>query len=79
MPRDFRITYPKTLKEYDDLSHQHLPIQNRGVLDGKGEIMCSKNFFLDFFKEAIEVSRKYEKSGKREKSSFHSRTTNTGL
>lgn len=60
MPRDFRITYPKTLKEYDDLSHQHLPIQNRGVLDGKGEIMCSKDFFLEFFKEAIEVSRKYD-------------------
>lgn len=60
MPKDFRITYPKTLKEYDTLSQQNVPIHNRGILDGKGDIICSKDFFLNLFKEAVEISKKYD-------------------
>ncbi len=57
MPSDFRISYPKTLGEYARVTQEVIGGE-RNLLEGDENMMCSKQFFLDYFKEAVAYAEK---------------------
>ncbi|MCQ2521228.1 MAG: glycoside hydrolase family 5 protein [Lachnospiraceae bacterium] len=57
MPADFRISYPKTMGEYADVTQQVIGGE-RNLIDGYENMMCSKEFFMDYFKEAVSIAEK---------------------
>jgi aryl-phospho-beta-D-glucosidase BglC (GH1 family) len=58
MTPDFRIEYPKSMLEYEKIASEVIH-DFPAVITGFDDEMCSKDFFVKYFKEAVEISNKY--------------------
>lgn len=59
MTEDFRITYPCTIGEYQKIASETIGAFYSDLISGYNETMCSKDFFVNYFKEAVEIAEKY--------------------
>lgn len=59
MSPDFRVGYPKTLGEYEKLSRENIGSYYSDLIAGYESTMCNKDFFVKYFSEAVEISKKY--------------------
>lgn len=60
MTPDFRISYPKKLGEYSEVSRNIIGDFYTDLINGYDEAMCDKDFFISYFKEAIDVAAEYD-------------------
>lgn len=59
MSPDFRVGYPKTLGEYEKLSKENIGNYYSDLIAGYESTVCNKDFFVQYFSEAVEISKKY--------------------
>lgn len=60
MTPDFRVGYPKTLGEYEKLSRENIGDYYSELITGYENVTCNKDFFVQYFSEAVELSKKYD-------------------
>lgn len=60
MSEDFRISYPKDLGEYYEVTEKTIGSFFSELIKGYDGVMCDKDFFIRYFKEAIEIAQKYD-------------------
>lgn len=59
MSPDFRVGYPKTLGEYEKLTCDMIGSFYSDLISGYGDTLCSKDFFVKYFSDAVALSKKY--------------------
>lgn len=62
MPLEYRTQYPLSIKDYVEDTKKYLDAmmaQNLGETVGLNEV-CGKKFFLELFKEAVDVAERYQ-------------------
>ena len=60
MTEDFRISYPKDLGEYYKVALNTIGAFYADLTKGYDGVMCDKEFFKRYFKEAVDVAEKYD-------------------
>lgn len=60
MTDDFKISYPKDLGEYYRVAKETIGEFYADLTKGYDGVMCDKDFFIRYFKEAIDVAEKYD-------------------
>ena len=60
MTEDFRISYPKDLGEYYTVALNTIGAFYADLTKGYDGVMCDKEFFKRYFKEAVDVDEKYD-------------------
>lgn len=60
MPLDFKVTYPLTVGEYERLTGEVIGMFYSDLITGYEELLCDKDFFVRYFEEAVEISKKYD-------------------
>lgn len=59
MPLDFKVTYPCTMGEYEKLTRDVIGVQYSSLITGYDKTLCDKDFFVQYFTEAVEIAKKY--------------------
>ena len=59
MTDDFKISYPKDLGEYHDVAVKVIGPFYADLTKGYDGVMCDKEFFKRYFKEAVDIAEKY--------------------
>lgn len=60
MSPDFRVSYPKTMGEYEKLSKEQIGGYYSDLISGYETMLCDKEFFVRYFSEAVEIAKKYD-------------------
>ena len=60
MSPDFRVSYPKTMGEYEKLSREQIGGYYSDLISGYETMLCDKEFFVRYFSEAVEIAKKYD-------------------
>lgn len=60
MDREFRTEYPKSVDDYIVETRENVNEEGVGILSSMKGKMLGKDFFREFFKEAVEAAKKYD-------------------
>jgi len=60
MTDDFRISYPMDLGDYYKVTRDTIGAFFADLVEGYDGVMCDKEFFIRYFKEAVAIAEKYD-------------------